>query len=173
MRRGKGCGSIRSQCRRGSGGSHEFCPLLKDIHVLRSLSLRPTLHPSYNTPPCEVSMPFTLRLYRRLLVQCAVTYNAGLFQDPDRRNPLYFTLVPYCKVAVISLRLCDICVSSSHMATPPGGHKAKEIVHGACRTVTSRTRSSSGTVGRICCRLRHWTSCFNLPRHSILSRLEK
>jgi PilZ domain len=35
---------------------------------------------SYNTPPCETSMPFTLRLYQRFPVQCGVTYNAGLFQ---------------------------------------------------------------------------------------------
>ena len=35
--------------------------------------------PSYNTPPCEAPMPFTLRLNQRFPVYCAVTYQAGLF----------------------------------------------------------------------------------------------
>jgi len=30
---------------------------------------------SYNTPPCEAPMPFTLRSNRRFLVPCAVTYH--------------------------------------------------------------------------------------------------
>jgi two-component system response regulator HydG len=35
---------------------------------------------SYNTPPCEASRPFTLRLYQRFPVHCSVTYHAGPFQ---------------------------------------------------------------------------------------------
>jgi PilZ domain len=36
--------------------------------------------PSYNTPPCEAPMPFTLRLYQRFPVYCSASYHAGLFQ---------------------------------------------------------------------------------------------
>ena len=42
--------------------------------------LRLPERPSYNTPPCEASMPFTIRPFHRFPVQCSVTYNAGPFQ---------------------------------------------------------------------------------------------
>ena len=35
--------------------------------------------PSYNMPPCEAPMPFSIRPFRRFPVQCFVTYNAGPF----------------------------------------------------------------------------------------------
>jgi len=41
--------------------------------------LCPLEHPSYNTPPCEAPMPFSIRPDRRFPVQCAVTYHAGPF----------------------------------------------------------------------------------------------
>ena len=34
----------------------------------------------YNTPPCEVLMPFTIRPDRRFPVCCPVTYQCGLFE---------------------------------------------------------------------------------------------
>ena len=43
--------------------------------------LRLPSHPSYNTPPCEVLMPFAIRTFRRFPMHCAVTYNAGSFQE--------------------------------------------------------------------------------------------
>jgi hypothetical protein len=42
--------------------------------------LRLCSHPFYNTPPCEASMPFTLRPYCYFPVQCLVTYYARLSQ---------------------------------------------------------------------------------------------
>jgi hypothetical protein len=48
-------------------------------HVPHSVLLRRRSHPSYNTPPCEVLMAFTLRPSRRFPVQCNVTNNAGPF----------------------------------------------------------------------------------------------
>ena len=41
--------------------------------------LRLSSVPSYNTPPCEAPMPFSIRPFRRFPVHCAVTYNARLF----------------------------------------------------------------------------------------------
>ncbi|MFI5223788.1 MAG: PilZ domain-containing protein [Nitrospirales bacterium] len=35
--------------------------------------------PSYNTPPCEAAMPFSIRLFRRFPVHCVVSYSAGPF----------------------------------------------------------------------------------------------
>ena len=43
--------------------------------------------PSYNTPPCEVSMPFSIRPFRRFPVQCSGPYHAGLFLT---LQPAYF-----------------------------------------------------------------------------------
>ncbi len=85
-------------CRRGSGESHEFCPLLKYVQVLRSSSLRLSSPPSYNTPPCEAPMPFTLRPYRRFPVQCAVTNNAGAFLKRPMAYLLGFWLLVTLKV---------------------------------------------------------------------------
>ena len=48
-----------------------ICPLL---------TLHPRSLPSYNTPPCEAPMPFSIRPFRRFPVQCSVSYNAGSFQ---------------------------------------------------------------------------------------------
>src|SRR6266550_3732276 len=36
--------------------------------------------PSYNTPPCEAPMPFSVRPDRRFPLCCPVTYHAGLFE---------------------------------------------------------------------------------------------
>src|SRR4029077_11766012 len=45
----------------------------------RGPALRFDRTPSYNTPPCEAPMPFTIHPCRRVPVQCAVRYHAGPF----------------------------------------------------------------------------------------------
>ena len=35
--------------------------------------------PSYNTPPREAAMSFSIRLFRRFPVQCIVSYSVGPF----------------------------------------------------------------------------------------------
>jgi hypothetical protein len=62
-----GPGCRQCLCRAGTIGS---VPLTNRILCF-------SVHPSYNTPPCEAPMPFTLRPYRRFPVHCAVTYNTG------------------------------------------------------------------------------------------------
>ena len=58
---------------RRAGGGHRAATGIAPTLRLPSL-------PSYNTPPCEASMPFSIRPYRRFPVQCSVTYNTGSFQ---------------------------------------------------------------------------------------------
>ena len=56
------------------------CPQesLSLIYIL-SLAFAPSYEPSYNEPPCEAPMPFSLRPFSRFPI-CTVSYNAGPFQ---------------------------------------------------------------------------------------------
>jgi hypothetical protein len=55
-------------------------PLEEHSH-LSTRPLRRRSHPSYNTPPCEAPMPFTIRPCRRSSVPCSATYHAGSFHS--------------------------------------------------------------------------------------------
>lgn len=49
-----------------------------------------------STPPCEVSMPFTLRPYHRFPVQCAVKYHTELENQglqPSRSCSYHFFVI--------------------------------------------------------------------------------
>ncbi|MEO8327537.1 MAG: hypothetical protein ABI618_16920, partial [Nitrospirota bacterium] len=49
-------------------------------HQISTPRLAVSSAPSYNTPPCEAIMSFSVRSYLRCPVYCSVTYHGGLLQ---------------------------------------------------------------------------------------------
>ena len=53
---------------------------LCDVNVFPCSVLGRPRQCSYNLPPCEGPVPFTVHPYRRFPVYCPVTYQTGLFE---------------------------------------------------------------------------------------------